>query len=515
MEAYNIHKVLDEFSAAREHFNLLIDCLSSEETASAAHGDVEQLIKDEGIEVLRRLFQGYFDLKGARETPLESVRGNDGVLRTHRVAGCTRPLESYFGEVTVTRMRYGCPGSESLFPLDAAMNLPPGKYSHGLQKVLGDESAKASFGEAVAVVDKMTGGHVPKRQAQNLMSDIAVDFEAFNEKKQLEGPEDTKDLLLMTSDGKGVVMRENSLRESTRQSAEKEREESRGKKSARLEPGKKKNRKRMSTVTAVYTVEPFVRTPEEVMSVLEKQHDESINEKRERPRPTNKRVAASLKKSPQQVITEMFADAQHRDPEHRRHWGVVVDGDGKQLRYIKQAAKNIKADVTIVIDIVHVSEYLWKAAYCFFDVGSDEAQEWVADKMLEVLRGNAGQVAGGMRRSATMLKYSAEERKNIDKCAYYLLSKKQYMQYDKYLAAGLPIGSGVIEGACRYLVKDRMEITGARWGLDNAEAILKLRALRTTDLLDDYWNFHQEEERKRHHTSRYASTPELKLRVIK
>ncbi len=512
MEAYNISDSLSEFSAAREHFNILIDCLSSKEMASAEHGDVERVIKTEGFEILRKLLQGHLDLRAAEETPLDAVRGSDDILRTHRVKGCTRSLESIFGEVTVTRMRYGYPGYESLFPLDAELNLPPGKYSHGLQVVLGDESARGAFGEAVAIVDKMTGGHVPKRQAQDLMPGIAVDFDAFYVKRQLEGPEKTEDLLIMSADGKGVVMREDSLREPTRQAAEKEREESKGKKSARLKPGEKSNRKRMSTVTAVYTVGPYVRTPEEVMSVLEKkQEDESPKEVHCRPRPENKRVAASLKKDPKQVIQEMFDEAERRDPEHLRPWSLVVDGDGKQLRHIKQAARNTLAEVTIVIDIVHVSEYLWKAAYCFYQVGSDEAQEWVADKMLEVLRGNAGQVAGGMRRSATMLKYSADERKNVDKCAKYLLTKKEHMKYDKYLAAGLPIGSGVIEGACRYLVKDRMEITGARWGLDHAEAILKLRALRTSTDLEEYWNFHQREERKRHHRSRYAPAPRLEV----
>ena len=116
-----------------------------------------------------------------------------------------------------------------------------------------------------------------------------------------------------------------------------------------------------------------------------------------------------------------------------------------------------------------------------------------------------------MGRSATRLKYSANERKNIDKCANYLLTKKEHMQYDKYLAAGLPIGSGVIEGACRYLVKDRMEITGARWGLEHAEAILKIRALRTSGDLVKYWDFHKREELKRHYRSRYAAAPRLEV----
>ena len=515
MEAYDISEGLeglDEFSVARTHFNQLVHCLYSDEMAVAEHGAVEQLIKNEGFEILKKLLQGYLDLRASREPLLEGVTGSDGVLRTHRVEGSTRLLESYFGEVTVTRIRYGLPGHESLFPLDAALNLPPEKYSHGLQRVLGDESAKGAFDEAVALVDKMTGGHFPKRQALEAMPGMAVDFDAFYVKRQLDGPEKTDDLLVMSTDGKGVVMRKDSLREATRRAAEKALKESEGKKSPRIEPGKKPNRKRMSTVTAVYTVAPFVRTPEEVMSLLKKApEDEAADDERKRPRPENKRVGASLEKAPKQVIAEMFDEAERRDPEHLRRWIVAVDGDEKQLRYIKQAARDVAADVTIVIDIVHVSEYLWKASYGFHRVGSDEAQEWVADRMLEVLKGNAGQVAGGMRRSATKLKLSDNKRKNIDKCADYLLKNKAHMRYNEYLADGLPIGTGVIEGACRYLVKDRMEITGARWELENAEAVLKMRAIRTNGDFEEYWSFHQAEEKKRHYQSHYAAASRLEF----
>lgn len=510
MEAYDISEGLDEFSVARAHFDQLVHCLYSDKMATAEHGAVEQLIKTEGFEILRQLLQGYLDLRASREPLLEGVGGSDGVRRTHRVEGSTRLLESYFGEVTVTRIRYGLPGYESLFPLDAALNLPQEKYSHGLQRVLGDEAAKGAFDEAVTVVDKMTGGHIPKRQALEAMPAMAVDFDAFYVTRQFDGPEKTEDPLVMTTDGKGVVMRKDSLRETTRRAAEKAAAELAGKKSPRLEPGKKPNRKRMSTVTAVYTVAPFVRTPEEVMSVLKKApEDEATEDERRRPKPENKRVGASLKKDPKQVIAEMFAEAERRDPEHLRQWTAAVDGDEKQLRNIIQGARDVAADVTIVMDIVHVSEYLWKASYGFYEVGSNEAQKWVADKMLEVLKGNAGQVAGGMRRSATKLGLSDSKRKNIDKCANYLLKNKAHMRYNEYLAAGLPIGTGVIEGACRYLVKDRMEITGARWELENAEAVLKMRAIRTNGDFEEYWNFHQAEDKKRHHLSHYAAAQRL------
>jgi len=190
---------------------------------------------------------------------------------------------------------------------------------------------------------------------------------------------------------------------------------------------------------------------------------------------------------------------------------VLIDGAEHQLKLIKKEVRTRGVDATIVLDLIHVLEYLWDAAHCFFPVGSDAAEEWVSEKALEILRGNAGQVAGGMRRKATKLGLSDKKRKNVDKCAGYLLKYKRYLRYDEYLADGLPIASGVIEGACRYLVKDRMELTGARWGLDSAEAVLKLRALRASGDFDDYWSFHRAEDFKRHHRSRFALYPRLEV----
>ena len=509
MEAYDIRESLDEFSAAREQFERIVGALQSDELMGAEHGDVEQYLFEDGFELLRRLFQGHLDRRSAVEPLRESVTGSDGVARTHRRAGCARPLESVSGEVTVSRVGYGYPGWESVFPLDAALNLPPGKYSHGLQTLLGSEVAKGAFEEAVATLRKLTGGAVPKRQAEELAPGIAVDFDAFYATRRLGEPEETDDLLVMSTDGKGVVMHEEALREATRRAAERAREDG-GKKRTRLKPGEKSNRKRMSTVAAVYTVAPHERTAEEVMGVLESEDGEQL-EKPSRPRPENKRVFASLEKEPAEVIAEMLAEAERRDPEHERRRVVLIDGAEHQLKLIKKEVRTRGVDATIVLDLIHVLEYLWDAAHCFFPVGSDAAEEWVSEKALEILRGNAGQVAGGMRRKATKLGLSDKKRKNVDKCAGYLLKYKRYLRYDEYLADGLPIASGVIEGACRYLVKDRMELTGARWGLDSAEAVLKLRALRASGDFDDYWSFHRAEDFKRHHRSRFALYPRLEV----
>jgi len=119
--------------------------------------------------------------------------------------------------------------------------------------------------------------------------------------------------------------------------------------------------------------------------------------------------------------------------------------------------------------------------------------------------GEAKRVAGGIRRSATKRGLSKKTRAPADKCANYLANHAGYMRYDQYLGLGLPIASGVIEGICRHLINDRLDITGASWGLAGAEAILKIRALISSGDFNEYWTFHEESELNRNHRSRYAT----------
>lgn len=149
-------------------------------------------------------------------------------------------------------------------------------------------------------------------------------------------------------------------------------------------------------------------------------------------------------------------------------------------------------------------EYLWKAAWSFHAEGDPAAEEWVQEKALQVLRGKATIVAAAIRRKATAFGLDAPARKNADTCADYLLAKAPYLDYPNALAKGWPIATGVIEGACRHLVKDRMDITGARWGTEGAEAILKLRAVRSNGDFEDDWSYHLDREHQRLHRSRYA-----------
>ncbi len=203
------------------------------------------------------------------------------------------------------------------------------------------------------------------------------------------------------------------------------------------------------------------------------------------------------------VVAGIFDEAERRDPHHRRTWIALVDGNNHQIERIQSEARKRKVEVAIVVDFVHVAEYIWKAAWSFFDEGDPEVEAWVGDRELAVLKGGASRVAAGIRASATKRRLPLACREGADRCADYLLNKSPFLDYSRALRHGWPIATGVIEGACRHLVKDRMDLTGARWGLQGAEAVLKLRALRTNGDFEAYWRFHLRQEKHRNHESRY------------
>jgi hypothetical protein len=424
--------------------------------------------------------------------------GADGIARTH--ARLThRHLETLFGTVTVGRLGYEKPGVTRLHPLDGALNLSPDLYSHGVRHRVAAEAAKMSFDEVVASLVATSGASVPKRQAEQLAARAAIDFDAFYAPRSVLDMADVTGggpIVVISVDGKGVVMRTQDLREATRKASQARTH----KKRTRLSRGEKRHAKRMATVASVYTIEPWRRAPEEIVRALHPVREALPA----RPKPVRKRVWASLEQPPAQVIGAAFEEATRRDPERTKTWVALVDGSKPQLALLKTSARHHGVHLTIVLDIIHVIEYLWRAAHVFHGPESTEAPAWVSQRLLEILRGRSSHVAAGLRRSATLRGLSATERAAVDDCADYLLNYGPYLRYNQYLAAGLPIATGVIEGACRHVVKDRMDVTGARWSLVGAEAVLKLRSLRASGDFDAYWQFHQERERARNHTTQYA-----------
>lgn len=497
------------FATSRHVFDALTGRLSAAEALRMTHGDLERLIDTDGRAVLRQLLQDHLDLRGpvCAAGPVVSAGGVELSQERFR----ERSLMTLFGRVHVTRRGYSRRDETTLFPLDAELNLPPELYSHGVERRVATEVAKVSFDQAVEALATTTGAAVAKRQVEELAVRAAADFDAFYETRAADSRRHaatTGQILALSTDGKGIVMRSKDLREATRRAAELRTH----KLTKRLSKGEKRGCKRMSQVAAVYTIAPFGRTPEDIVRDLGPVRDATPTR---RPRPEHKRVWASVEKEPKDVIDAMFEEARRRDPRGDKTWVALVDGNPTQLALIKAAGKKNATQLTVVVDIIHVLEYLWDAGNSLHGEGEPSTQRWVSKRLLEILRGKSSQVAAGMRRGATLREMAAVDRAAIDKCAGYLLKYRHHLRYDQYLAAGFPIATGVIEGACRYLVKDRMDITGACWGLQGAEAVLKLRALRSSGDADAYWPFHERAQYTANHLQRYAGAPPATIAPMK
>lgn len=480
------------FTQARQLFEEMVGWLSSDSVCGLEHGELENKLFVNGNELLRRLLQGYLDRRSDDDI-VGDCSGSDGAKRTHKRKQA-RKLTTIFGTVTVRRIGYGGRKITSLNPLDAELNLPVEQYSHGVRQRVASEVALNGFNSTVEIIKKTTAAQVPKRQVEELARKSASDFDQFYEYQQAQSKqsEQTGEIIVISADGKGVVMRKEDLRPNTQKRAI----SSQKKLEKRLTKKEKRNSKRMATVAAVYTIKPFIRTPQQILN-----SKESDNPKR--PRPEGKRVWASLVKEPQTVIAEAFDEALHRDPNQQKNWVALVDGNKTQLRLLEELAGKHNIKLTIVLDIIHVIEYLWKAAFVFHSPSTKQAEDWVSERLVHILEGKSSLVAAGIRRSATLRQLKPEQRLSVDKCANYLLNHRAYLHYDDYLAAGFPIATGVIEGACRYLIKDRMDITGARWGLEGAEAVLRLRSLHVSGDWNDYWCFHRQQELQRHYSTLY------------
>src|SRR6266540_3933290 len=506
---------------AREYLESVVAWLDGPEAMGAGHGELEARLQVDAREQYRLLLQGHLDQRAARERRRGQVTGSDGVARPRVEDGHTRGLVSVFGPVTVTRKAYRAtpvrPGEHAgtvpeagvtktagnLYPADAVANLPVGRHSAGLARLASVEAARGSFDDAQAAIERATGVRVGKRQVEDLAAVVAVDVDAFYAARRPQPcPEQA---LVLQADGKGIVMRPDGLRPATAAQAAK----TSAKLATRLSPGEKRGRKRMAEIVAVCDHKPTPRTVEDIIPAPRRPRPPQQPAPRPAPPPapvtTGKWLTASVTDDIPAVIAAMFAEAERRDPHHERTWIALVDGNRQQIDAIRDQATTRGASVRILVDFVHVLEYVWKAAWTFFYPGDPDAETWVADHARTILTGRAIDAATTINHQADTGGFSGSERKGADDAVAYLTNKAPYLDYATALERGWPIATGVIEGACRYLVKDRMDITGARWSLPGAEAILKLRALITNGHFDEYWNWHQHQQQRRNHLNRYKT----------
>jgi hypothetical protein len=492
MQAYASDEAEAVFASSYTRFDGLVAWLADDQAAGMTHAQLEERLHTDGLALLRQLLQDSLDLRAVREQRLPEVIDADGYQRGRAEGGHERGLATRFGPVSVARIAYRARGRTNLHPADAALNLPVEKHSHGLRKLAAIEAARGSFADAAAAIERVTEVRLGRRQVEQLAARAAIDVEGFYA-AHAPAPAPDGDVLVLSFDAKGVVMRPDGLRAATAKAAASQ------KLATRLSKGEKGNRKRMAEVAAVYDLTPLPRT---VADILPDRDDERETA---RPAPTaaGKWLTASVSDDAAAVIAAGFDEACRRDPDHQRTWVALVDGNAHQIDRIRAEARTRRVTVSIVVDFIHVLEYVWKAAWCFHPEGDPRAEQWVRAQARNILAGRAGIVAAAIRRKATYHGLDPGQRRTADTAAAYLLAKKPYLDYPTALRNGWPIATGVIEGACRHLVKDRMDITGARWGLPGAEAILKLRALISNGDFDQYWTWHLAQEQQRVHNSRY------------
>jgi hypothetical protein len=396
-----------------------------------------------------------------------------------------RPYLSIFGAVEIERIGYGRDRLE-VAPLDARLHLPRREYSYLYQQWLELFVIDDAHAEAIKKLQAILGLKVSVKASEDLNREQASDVEPFQ--NHLATPDATFEgpILVVTADCKGVPLVRKALPPEKVSAPPLPALANR-----RRGKGEKANKKKMAAVGAVYTIDPFVRTADEVL-------DEVMRKKaaKRRPEPAHKRVRAELLVGKVALFLWLADEVIRRNATGAKPLVFLSDGEralhDRQGEYLPEGA-------ICILDLFHVLERLWKAAWCFFDESTEKraAHQWVEKELRMLLEGKVGYVVGGLRQMMTKRDLKGARRKTVREVAGYFERNRARMKYDEYLASGYPIGSGVAEGACRHLVKDRMERAGMRWHPDGAQAMLNLRATYLNGEWESFWTYHVEQEDER------------------
>jgi hypothetical protein len=459
------------------------------------HGDRETEIAQSGRELQRQLLEATFTIDAGCEERLEQVTSAAGIRHGTVEKGHDRGVVSIFGPVRATRLAYRNRREANLYPADARWMLPDDPYSLGMRALVAYHLSEGGYGQAQDVIRARTGAKIGPAQLGQIAAELAAWTGAFYAWRAA-GADLTlpaSDVLMFQADGKGIAMRPEYRKGDGQTDA--------------AHPGIKK----MAEVIAVADFTPAVREPGDIAAPPARRNAHPG------PVARDKWVAASITETIHDMIGAAYDEGDRRDPARVRQRVFLVDGNKQQITAIGDHARARGLKVPVLIDFIHVSGYLGKAAAALHPGDPQAAREWADGQKLRVLHGRAKAVAATLASVAARTRAKASTRHldvtDVDKAVTYLTNNHMHMKYDKALAAGWPIATGVIEGACRFVIEDRFGITGARWSPDGAEAILKLRAVVINGDLDDYMNYYKTRYRNQIHLARYDpdSIPALGL----
>ena len=483
MSAYSIEEmVLEGQMEVKELFEFVIDNAEAMDAYS-----IEQSIFSRIMAIGLSAMKGYFAEKGTGDVG-NVLELEDGTTLKKEKRLLWKNYFSVFGKFGVPRTCYRTNGLEGLMPLDAQANIPERSYSYLLQEWMDLLSIRDSFGEASITLNKLLGSGVRPSRFEVVNRESANSYDEFYENKEAPTPESEGEIHTIGFDGKGVPVIKSEA----------------AKIQSRLGKGEKRQKKKEAIVGVSYTTDPKVRTATEVAENLV--FPEKAREKREAEKeqgvssPTirakNPRRIASLERSKEDVMKEIIEDVKNRDPSNQRPLVAVMDGALCLWTLLSSLLKGM--NWVGILDIIHVAEYLWKVGNALYGENTKEGKKWVHDHLVAVLQGRVGIVIGGLKQILSKRKkLTASQRKALQEAISYFGNHREWMCYDEYLAAGYPIGSGVVESTCGHTVKSRMEGTGRRWSIKGAESTLLLRSVYTSNDWDAYWEAHREAEQKR------------------
>lgn len=469
----------------RRDFEALVEYVSGPESASHDVYCVELRLFRQLLALGASLLKLFFRTRAALrpQTPTTA----EGVPMRYHSRRSVRYI-SIFGELWVARHYFTAAGQVGAAPLDAELNLPDTAYSDLLRDWGAYGDTEQAFRETQLLLERMLGLTLSVATLEQQALRSAADVDAFYAQPQAPvDPAQSGSILVAQADGKGVPMTTAALEQPVR-----------------LGKGQKRGTKKEAVVTCLYSVDPYVRTAEEVAAAL--LHERDPKAVRPRPKALGKEQHATLagKASACEALAQRAAQ---RDGVHIQHRVALTDG----AEALQDQVQAHFPGSTLILDIIHVTEYLWDVANALLGESDPKRTDWLRPKLVQLLEGKTDEVLRSLEAEASTRTCSASQRKALERTIGYYRRNQPFMRYDHYLAQGWPIGTGVVEGACGHLVKDRMEKAGMRWTVDGAQAILDLRAVRLNGDWDTYWRFHRQQQHQRLYGTSSASLPEEKL----
>jgi len=465
-------QIFESFSKLTE----LIDHIKENSGKIEAH-QMEQNIFHGVMELGRTLMDYSFATMESKDSG-QKISCGDVALKHHGQR--TRDYYSIFGKIRIARSCYWEKGSQLQFPLDKQCNLPANSFSYFLQEIVNSICITDSFSESKKKLKRFFNLTIHEQQLEQLNRKSITDYDQYYEQKPVPDKDTEGEIQVLSFDGKGVPMIKKEA----------------AKIIARKGKGEKQQKKKEALVGISYTVDKIERTSKEVAANLiypeNKKESENSNVKA-----LNIRRMASIAKSKEQVMEEIISDSLKRNPDNEKDVVVLIDGARSLEKKIKSLLDNKIQNYTVVLDIIHVLEYIYIAGNVLYDENSKKLKDYVYNQLLSILEGKTGRVIGGMKQTITKQKLRGHKLKAMEKVITYFTNHIQIMNYDQYLAKGYPIATGVVESACKLLVKDRMEGCGMRWSIEGAEAMLLLRSIDKSSDWENYQNFHIKQEGNR------------------